>query len=509
MSTPEASSSLILNESRELLRFLTPDERAQLDKLLRAQPWFPLPGPQTEAFHSPADVLFYGGAAGGGKTDLEIGLALTQHRRSILFRREATQLQGVYDRVTEIVGTRDGFNSQDKIWRLPLPGFRQLEFGSCPHAGDENAYQGRPHDLKLFDEVPHFLESQFRFLCGWLRSSRVGQRCRVVAAGNPPTDSDGQWVVRYWAPWLDEHYARPAQPGELRWFAMLDGKDTEVDEREMFWWKNQRIIPRSRTFIPSRVQDNPYLMESGYEGTLQALPEPLRSQMLFGDFKAGLGDDPWQVFPTEWVRAAMARWEPRKPGAEGPMSAMGVDCARGGIDEHVQARRHGTWFAQLQAYPGVAVPDGSTAAGLVLAAARNGCPIHVDVIGIGASVYDSLNEAGVHVVGINGAQSSSEMDKSGKLPMANVRAAVHWKFREALDPASGMGVALPPDDKLKADLCAPRWRLTQRGVLVESKDDIKKRIERSPDRGDAVLNAWISTPPRRRGTINRPMRGIV
>ena len=49
--------------------------------------WVPNPGPQTDAYFSDADELFYGGQAGGGKTDLELGLALTAHRRSLVLRR--------------------------------------------------------------------------------------------------------------------------------------------------------------------------------------------------------------------------------------------------------------------------------------------------------------------------------------------------------------------------------------------------------------------------------------
>src|SRR3954454_1074825 len=48
--------------------------------------WVPNPGPQTQAFVCKADELFYGGEAGGGKTDLGIGLALTEHKRSLLLR---------------------------------------------------------------------------------------------------------------------------------------------------------------------------------------------------------------------------------------------------------------------------------------------------------------------------------------------------------------------------------------------------------------------------------------
>jgi Terminase large subunit, T4likevirus-type, N-terminal len=460
-----------------------------MDALLSAQKWLPLNGPQREAYESPADVIYYGGAAGGGKTDLLIGLALTQHTRSIIFRREAKQLQGIYDRCAEILKTRDGFNGHDGIWRLPDG--RQMEFGSCKDEGSEVAYQGRPHDLKAFDEIPHFSEKQFRFLCGWKRSTRKGQRQRVVCAGNPPTDSDGEWVIRYWAPWLQENHPRPAKSGELRWFAALDGKDIEVDGPEPVEHDGEWILPHSRTFIRSKVQDNPFLMETGYEQTLQGLPEPLRSQMLRGDFMAGRDDDPWQVVPTEWVRQAQARWQARD--RKGVMDSVGVDVARGGKDYTVIARRHGNWYDTLDELAGSVTPDGPTVSGMVLARTRDGAPIHVDVIGVGSSVFDFLKVAGVEVQGINGAEKSEATDTSGKLSFFNKRAELHWKFRELLDPVSDMGIALPPGDGLKSDLCAPRWKMTPRGIQVESKEEIIKRIGRSPDRGDAVVLAAITT----------------
>ncbi len=54
--------------------------------------WIPNPGPQTEAYFSPADVLLYGGQAAGGKTDLLGGLALMKHKRSLIMRRQYTEL---------------------------------------------------------------------------------------------------------------------------------------------------------------------------------------------------------------------------------------------------------------------------------------------------------------------------------------------------------------------------------------------------------------------------------
>ena len=482
------------NELAASLRSLPPEALAELDELLLTFRWLPLPGPQTEAFQCKADVLFYGGAAGGGKTDLAIGLALTAHDRSIIYRRAFPQLLGIVDRMAEILGSRNGYNGNEQVWRVDDG--RQVEFGSCPNAGDETKYQGRPHDLKVFDEITHFLESQARFLMGWKRSRRQGQRQRVVFLGNPPTDSDGEWVIRYFAPWLDQTHPNPAKPGELRWFAVLNGKDVEVAGPEPFEHtddngRTETIEPHSRTFIPSHVQDNPYLMSTGYMQTLQALPEPLRSQMLRGDFNAGRTDDPMQVIPTEWVRAAQARWTDNV--SHGTMDAVGVDVARGGKDQTVIARRYGNWYAPLLTYPGVATPDGPTVASLVVSAMRNGAPVHVDIIGVGASVYDHLAGSGVQCIGVNGAEGSDATDRSGHMRFVNKRAELWWKFREELDPTNDTGIALPPDDALRADLCTPRWRYTARGCIIESKDDIIRRIERSPDRGDAVVYASIAT----------------
>jgi hypothetical protein len=76
-----------------------------------------------------------------------------------------------------------------------------------------------------FDELPNFLEQQYRYLIGWNRTTKPGQRSRVVATGNPPQGPEGEWVIKYWAPWLDPTHQNPAAPGELRWFATIAGKE--------------------------------------------------------------------------------------------------------------------------------------------------------------------------------------------------------------------------------------------------------------------------------------------
>lgn len=476
-----------------LLEFLSPEEKAELDALLTrdGRVWQPLPGPQQMAYSSEADIIGYGGAAGGGKTDLACGKALTQHKRVMILRREATQLTGIIDRFTELLGGRDGYNGQERIWRLAESGV-QVEFGSVPHLGDETKYQGRPHDLLVFDEAANFLEQQVRFLLGWLRTTTPGQKCQALLTFNPPTSAEGQWVIDFFAPWLDEQHPNPAQPGELRWFATIDGEDREVESGGAFYHGDELIKPMSRTFIPSRVTDNPYLTGTGYMGTLQSLPEPLRSQMLHGDFTAGMEDDPWQVIPTAWVDAAMDRWTAREK--KGRMDSMGVDVARGGRDNTIIARRHeGLWFDEPMTYPGKETPEGDVTAGLAIAARRDRAPVHIDVVGWGAEAYGHLKTNRVQVVPINGAEKSVGRSEDGDMPFANLRAELYWRMREALDPTNDTGIALPPDRRLRADLCAPTWRPRAGAILVESKEDIKARIGRSPDWGDAYIYALIDT----------------
>jgi hypothetical protein len=442
------------------------------------------------AYLSPADELFYGGAAGGGKTELLLGLAVTAHEKSIIFRREFAQFRGaggLIERSRELLGRVARYNGAEHTWRN-VPGGRALDFGGVQYEDDKHSYQGKPHDLKAFDELPEFTESQYRFLVGWARTTTPGQRVRVVGAGNPPLTTEGEWVVRYWGPWLDPQHPGPAEPGELRWFASVGGEDVEVESGKPFQAGGETVTPKSRTFVPAKVQDNPFLMETDYLTVLQGLPEPLRSQLLDGDFHAAREADPWQVIPTEWVEAAQARWLARD-GPEVELSCVGVDPARGGKDEMAVAKRYGNWFS-VETRPGVRVPDGPTGAAFVISELGDEeAPVNVDVIGIGSSVYDSLAANEVDAKSVNFSSRTAKRDKTRKFKMRNVRAAAYWGLREDLDPKSGMDVALPPDRQVLADLCAARYKVTVAGIQVEDKDAIKARLGRSPDVGDAIVLA--------------------
>lgn len=508
-------------EARDLERYLTPEERAELDALvaqdMAERIWRPLPGPQTMAYESQADVIGFGGAAGGGKTDLALGLSLTEHHRVQFFRREGPQLTGAIDRLNEITGDPNLVTGKPAVYEADDV---KIEFNSIPNLGDETKYQGRPKDLLVIDEAANFLEAQVRFVKGWVRTTRPGQRTRTLMTFNPPTNAEGRWVIDFFAPWLDKkHDLYPTAPGKLR-YVYVDpdsGKDVwlaDDDGRQFVLVHGQReygfdplqhrpeeiITPESRTFIPSRITDNPFLVSTGYMAQLQALPEPLRSQMLLGDFEAGMEDDPWQVIPTAWVDLALARWTDRSP--KGEMLVMGVDVARGGKDSTVVAKRHRAgeseyWFDKLVSRPGTATPDGESVAGIVIAERRDAAPIMLDVIGVGASPYDVLRKARQEVYGVNVAEAATGTDKSGRLRFFNQRSQLWWRVRELLDPAANTGFALPPDPDLAKELCAPKWELSGLTIRVESRDDVVKRVGRSPDRATAVILASMEMPKRR------------
>lgn len=483
----------------EQIKAMTPEQKAKLDAELLAGDapvWVPQPGPQASAYHSKADIVFYGGAAGGGKTDLLMGLALTSQEHSIIFRREAVQLVGIEERMTKILGTRKGYNSQDGVWRLP--GNRVLELGSVKEPGDWIKYQGRAHDAKLFDEICHFAELQFRTLIGWLRTDRPDIRQRVVCAGNPPTTAEGEWVKRFWAAWLDPNHPNPAKPGELRWYITNEkGEDQEVPTGDQVMVGGEIVTPKSRTFIPSSVDDNLFLSSTGYKATLQSLPEPLRSQMLRGDFMAGAADPAWQLIPTEWVKAAQARWQPRTE--KGEMTALGLDPARGGIDKTSAARRHDTWFDEILSAPGIVTKDGPTAAAFVAPLIRNAAPVCVDAIGIGGSALDFIRGLGLNVHPVVGSEASAHMDAAGTLRFRNRRAEMYWRLREALDPTNPRPIALPPDSELLTDLTAVRYKVVTMGqqaaIQIRSKDEIREVLGRSPDKGDAVAMTFVDDIP--------------
>jgi hypothetical protein len=486
----EAVTASDLQTVERLIRALSPEAKEQLKSspaiVTRLGKWQPNPGPQTEAMESIADELFYGGQAGGGKTDLIVGLSITRHTKSLVLRRTNREATKLVDRYTEVLGSREGYNGQDHVWRLDD---RIIDISGCQHEDDKQKFKGSPHDLIAFDEIPDFTETQYRFIIGWNRSANPKQRCRVVATGNPPTTPEGLWVLKYWAPWVDPNHPNPAKAGELRWFTTINGEDTEVDGPGPHMIDGEPITARSRTFIPARLDDNPDLAETNYASVLASLPPELRAAYKEGRFDAALKDSAFQVIPTAWIAMAQERW--KEDGWKGfTMTAMGYDPAGGGEDAAVLSWRHGGWFAPLVSMKGIETADGSVSAATLIKYRRDNSPVIVDAGGgYGGAVIQRLTDNGIPHIKYNGANASIGRTREGALKFANKRAESWWRFREELDPnqEGGSVIGLPPDSELRADLAAPTFQVKANGIQIESKDELRKRLGRSPGRGDAAV----------------------
>lgn len=257
----------------------------------------PQSGPQTAFLATSADVAFYGGAAGGGKTwALLIEPLRHMHNGefgAVIFRRESTQIDnegGLWDEAQKLyplLGAR-GVTSPHYEWRFPAGGrvsFRHLQLERHVHG-----WQGAQIPLIAFDELTHFTRKQVLYMLSRNRSV-CGVRPYVRATYNPvPADDPvGGWIHEFVSWYLDANgeYPDPAKAGVIRWFVNVN--DT------LHWYENHAeaaaawpdIPAKSFTFIPSSVFDNKILLAANpeYLANLYALDNVEQERLLRGNHK--------------------------------------------------------------------------------------------------------------------------------------------------------------------------------------------------------------------------------
>lgn len=223
-------------------------------------------------------------------------------------------------------------------------------------------------------------------------------------------------------------------------------------------------------------------------------------------------DDESGVIPLTWVEAAQERWrEWEEMGKPGSLKALGIDVG-GGKDPSVLAKL-------LQVDEPDLLPDIKQAVdeleydtsgdplsiGSLAARTLNKFPALrtvVDVIGLGAGTASELRRSFSRVLGfVAGGRPPADVrgqelrDRSGDMLFADARSWAWWSMREMLDPQYGEMWALPPDDRLTGDLTAPKWFEAGRGrIKVEGKPEIRKRLNRSTDAADAVIQTLYDEP---------------
>jgi len=167
---------------------------------------------------------------------------------------------------------------------------------------------------------------------------------------------------------------------------------------------------------------------------------------------------------------------------EDTVSIWALDVARQGNDSSVLCKRQGPVIHPLTVWNNLDLMQLSGAVKAeydAVSMSKKPVEIIVDSVGLGAGVLDRLRELGLPARGLNVSERSMQ-----KETYINLRAELWFKCKAWLE---GMDVKIPHDDRLWAELAAPRYHFTSSGkIQVESKEAMKKRGINSPDRADAV-----------------------
>lgn len=379
--------------------------KERLAKAAAPATWQPQAGPQTLVYFADAvEQVLYGGSAGGGKSDLLVALPARWAAKSgfnaIIFRRETPQLDNLLTKARDIYkygrpgkstpsfpGARENLN--EHRWRVPEGG--QIRFWHCQREDDARAHDGDEFQFIGFDELTHFLESQFDNIVMRLRGSTPGLPRRVVATTNPGGPG-AAWVKRRWGPWLDkkfqcpdweeawvdaagvEHITRgrglpsrsdpygnplpPAAYGQVLYVSMFGTEERFSTEP----FESGGAPAISRTFVPAKLSDNPALLKEdpGYLARIRATKDPVRRKQLEdGDWDISYGAG--EVFKKAWFeivdeippgRAVACRaWdlagtEPN-PGNPEPDWTRGVKLVK-----HDDGYYYVSHLASLRSHPG-------------------------------------------------------------------------------------------------------------------------------------------------------------
>ena len=183
--------------------------KAKSNPLITIDP-FP-DSPQARAYHCTANVIGYGGSAGGGKSFLLLLKAFKQFKRSVIYRLNNPDLQDLIQEGDKLLDGKAFFvRGEKRRWELPGGAFCMAT--SAEKVKDLSKYRGRARDFIGIDEASEFDELVVRMLMGWLRTDDPKQMTQVVLTFNPP-DERGEWLLEYFGAWINPEHPNPADDG--------------------------------------------------------------------------------------------------------------------------------------------------------------------------------------------------------------------------------------------------------------------------------------------------------
>jgi len=326
------------------------------------------------------------------------------------------------------------------------PDWFAMGFSTKGNASDRQygaaSFQGfhSPNLLLIFDEAPGIEHAI------WVSAASLltGVNNKWLAFGNP-TSPSGDFYEACKSPiWKKINISCFDHPNVKQGKVIIPGAVTKewVDERRIEWGEDS----------------------------------PLWQAKVLGQFPTE-GDD--TLIPLAWAEACVGLdlVEKDNDGKVIGMKKLGVDVARFGTDRTVLAEMHGKMLLPLEC---VNKKDTNWTIGRIITKSKQGVEeIGVDDTGVGGGVTDGASAEGVDVEPFNFGSSAIESDK-----FENLRAEIYWNLREDI---KNQQISLPDDKELVNELCSVKFSYTRKGrIKIESKDEIKKRLGKSPDKADAV-----------------------
>lgn len=257
----------------------------------------------------PADIVIFGGQAGGGKS-FALLMEPLRHRdvpgfTCVIFRRTFANILkagAIWDesmKMYPLVGGTSRLNPP--TWTFPSGA--TVSFGHLERDVTVNDWHGSQIALLCFDEIQELTEYQFWYMLSRNRSA-CGVRPYVRATCNPDAES---WLARLITWWIDQDTGYPIdeRAGKIRWF-IREGEEllwgaTRDELIDRYGQDKKVVYPRSLAFIPSTLDDNPALMKAdpNYRANIEALPTVERER---------LGRGNWKIRPSSGIMFPRDKW---------------------------------------------------------------------------------------------------------------------------------------------------------------------------------------------------------
>lgn len=202
------------------------------------------------------------------------------------------------------------------------------------------------------------------------------------------------------------------------------------------------------------------------------------------------------LIPYEWVEIANRRWQEMQEDNKRMRAKcrLGVDVAGMGRDSSVLCPRYDNYVDRFEAYQSGGQAAHMHIAGMVAQVLKDkGAKAFIDTIGEGAGVYSRLREQGfTGAYSCKYSEGAKDLsDLTGQYTFANMKAYCFWAMRDWLNPKNNTGAALPVCDRFMEEATSIKWKFQSNGsIIIEPKEDLQKRLHRSPDYADALANTF-------------------